>query len=389
MKIMKYINYALRLLIILLFVIFLQMRYTRFNAEDDKPEKDYLPYLQEVLEDTGDYEYAPEEDEWSIILDADNNEIGWFVSTTPYLDNIHGYAGPIPILIIVDKESKMQEIVLLPHDETPGFMTAVKNEGLLEKWIGATPEEASQMEVDTISGATMSSDAIIRGVQQRLEMVGYDPAPTLRVSGTDLAGLIFSFVVYLLSLAVFFRLFALHKKRLLFLTLNVIVLGIFTAQMLSLSFFRSLLRTGIPWQTQPFMMLILLSALLITIITGKNHYCSHLCPFGSLQELFSRIFPSARANIPSKALPWLSHLRSLYLIILVILIFSPLTITLENWEPFASFRPKAAAISTLAIAVISLVLSVYFPRIWCRFVCPTGRVLDCFKRPLRKTKKSK
>ena len=43
-----------------------------------------------------------------------------------------------------------------------------------------------------------------------------------------------------------------------------------------------------------------------------------------------------------------------------------------NYEIFSAFIVGTAAVAVLAMAAVVLVLSVFVPRPYCRFVCPTG-----------------
>jgi nitroreductase len=53
-------------------------------------------------------------------------------------------------------------------------------------------------------------------------------------------------------------------------------------------------------------------------------------------------------------------------------------------EPFAAFKFQAAPASVLVLAGVFAVLSLFVPRAWCRFLCPTGQLLSiarCQKSP--------
>ena len=54
----------------------------------------------------------------------------------------------------------------LPNRETPQYFAKAKT--LLKQFEGKTVKKATQMEVDGVSGATYSSKALIKNVQQGL-----------------------------------------------------------------------------------------------------------------------------------------------------------------------------------------------------------------------------
>ena len=48
------------------------------------------------------------------------------INTTSLSDEVWGYAGPVPVKIKIDKNDKIQSVVLLTNDETPGYIRKVQ-----------------------------------------------------------------------------------------------------------------------------------------------------------------------------------------------------------------------------------------------------------------------
>ena len=93
--------------------------------------------------------------------------------TEEYCSDIIGYHGPIPMEIsIID--GIISHIVILDNDETPRFLRSVVDAGLVERFYGLTPREAVNLDIDAVSGATYSSNAIIDSVKRRMAI--YDKA---------------------------------------------------------------------------------------------------------------------------------------------------------------------------------------------------------------------
>lgn len=93
--------------------------------------------------------------------------------TEEYCSDIIGFNGSIPLEIsIVD--GKITNINILENEETPSFLRRVTNANLLEKFYGLTPKEAINIDIDAVSGATYSSNAIIKSVKTRMAI--YDKA---------------------------------------------------------------------------------------------------------------------------------------------------------------------------------------------------------------------
>lgn len=88
------------------------------------------------------------------------------IDTTELCKDVLGHHAATPVEITVVGR-KIQSVVALPSDETPSFFEqAVK---VLDAFNGMTVKEALQADVDAISGATMSSEALITNVKTGLK----------------------------------------------------------------------------------------------------------------------------------------------------------------------------------------------------------------------------
>lgn len=89
------------------------------------------------------------------------------INTTIIGKNIEGYNGATPLKIYIEK-NKIVKIEALANDETPKYFHRVKKT-LLDKWNGMTVKKAVKANVDVVTGATYSSDAVIKNVQKGLK----------------------------------------------------------------------------------------------------------------------------------------------------------------------------------------------------------------------------
>ena len=88
------------------------------------------------------------------------------INTTSLCEDVDGFMGPTPVEIRIRKDTII-DITPLPNEETPAsFRDATK---LFRSWIGLTPSKALAVEVDAVSGATFSSDALIENVKAGLK----------------------------------------------------------------------------------------------------------------------------------------------------------------------------------------------------------------------------
>jgi len=91
----------------------------------------------------------------------------YVINTTSLSKSIEGYNGPTPLKIYI-KKNKVVKIEFLKTQETPKYYAKVKK-ALMEKWNGLKVKDAKKKEVDAVTGATYSSEAVIKNVQLGLE----------------------------------------------------------------------------------------------------------------------------------------------------------------------------------------------------------------------------
>lgn len=91
------------------------------------------------------------------------------INTTEIGADIIGFNGTTPVEISVTK-GVITEIKALPNQETPRYFQMVKD-SLLRKLVGKSVQEVRTMELDAVTGATYSSQAVIRNIQRGLEGV--------------------------------------------------------------------------------------------------------------------------------------------------------------------------------------------------------------------------
>jgi Na+-translocating ferredoxin:NAD+ oxidoreductase RnfG subunit len=89
------------------------------------------------------------------------------VNTTELGKDVVGYVATTPLKIYIQK-NKVVKIEALKNQETPKYFIKVKKQ-LLDKWNDKKVSEAAKMKVDGVTGATFSSDAVIKNVQLGLE----------------------------------------------------------------------------------------------------------------------------------------------------------------------------------------------------------------------------
>ncbi|MDD2215925.1 MAG: FMN-binding protein [Eubacteriales bacterium] len=84
-----------------------------------------------------------------------------------------GFGGKMVVMIGVNNQGEIQGVKITNHSETPGLGTKAMTSDHLSQYIGNTDitntGEAGKANVDAVTGATVSSNAIFRAVETALE----------------------------------------------------------------------------------------------------------------------------------------------------------------------------------------------------------------------------
>lgn len=325
----------------------------------------------------------------SVAQGSDTLEVqpdGTFVVNTRVLaKDVQGYGGPVPLKIHIDKDGRLTAIEAEPNAESPSFFDHAKE--LFSRWQGKTIDEAMAEDVDAVSGATFSSKAIIRNVQRGLAYAkqhgladGGKGAQEESAEHTAATGWTLGSIVALIAvlLGAVVPLFTNNRRlHLVQLVVNVVVLGLWTGTFVSYTLFLRLFAGGVSLSaigTLAAPLLMLIVALLYPLAGRSGHYCAHVCPFGSAQELAGKL-SRRKLRITPRVLHVLTALRNLLWGVLMALLLTGTCSAWIDYELFTAFIYSSASVWVIVLAVLFLVLSVWVPRPYCRFVCPTGALM--------------
>ena len=316
------------------------------------------------------------------------------VNTKPLAKDVQGYGGPVPLKIHI-KDGRVVAVEAEPNAESPDFFNRAKE--LLNHWQNKSVDEALAEEVDAVSGATFSSRAIIANMQRGLAYaqkrgqwgedgsvgaLGTSAPPIVGGVGNSVGALetgaspIVALVVVLLGAVVplFYNNRRLHLVQL---AVNVVVLGLWTGTFVSYTLFMRIFAGGVSLSAigafaAPMLMLIV--ALIYPLAGRSGHYCANICPFGSAQELAGKL-SRRKLRITPRVLKLLSVLRNLLWGVLMVLLLTGTCTAWIDYELFTAFLYSSASVWVTVLAALFLVLSVWVPRPYCRFVCPTGALI--------------
>ena len=307
------------------------------------------------------------------------------INTTALASDISGYGGKVPLEITINK-GKIVRVKALDNAETKDFFDQAS--ALLTKWNGKTIDEAMGMKVDAVSGATFSSKAIIGNMQRGLQYAqkqeimasANDVGGSLGGSGSSTLGSfdmsaknIIGLIVVLMSAIL--PLFIKNKKyHLCQLVLNVVVLGFWCGAFLSYASLRGYMAHGINVLAFLVPCIMLVTAFVYPLFGKKTYYCTHVCPFGSLQQVAGKCL-KYKVKLSQNNLRRLDLFRQVLWALLMICIWGGVWSDWTDYEPFSAFIFQSASWIVIVLAAVFVLLSLVLTRPYCRFVCPMGTLL--------------
>lgn len=106
-------------------------------------------------------------------LDSAGEVIGYVV-----VNSENGYGGEISIMTGVDAEGKVTGVNILSHGETAGLGANATNESFRSQFVGlvkgitVSKDQPGENSIDALTGATITSRAVVRAVNAAIEAAG-------------------------------------------------------------------------------------------------------------------------------------------------------------------------------------------------------------------------
>ncbi|MCX7845164.1 MAG: RnfABCDGE type electron transport complex subunit G [Dictyoglomaceae bacterium] len=96
----------------------------------------------------------------------DNQKVGKIVELI-----IRGYSSDINLLVGLDSSGKITKIKIISQQETPGLGAEITKNEFLDQFIGKnSPNMELKKDIQPITGATISSRAVLRAVKEALSI---------------------------------------------------------------------------------------------------------------------------------------------------------------------------------------------------------------------------
>ena len=315
------------------------------------------------------------------VLDDTGRRVGRMLRSSPAGDGVLGYQGPTEAFLAIDENDQILGMTIgASYDNEPYVGYLREDSYYLELLNGRSRQELGDAafdpyDVEGVSGATMSSQAVIESVALAAQesLVQREPRKLeWPISSRDIG----TITVLLLGLFFCFSKWKFKRKlRPWFLATLVIYYGFLNSDLISLALLTGWAQNGVPLRLATGLSLLTAAALLVPAVTKQQLYCHHLCPFGAAQQLI-RARAKPRLRIPRLAARLLGGIPAVLLIIAMLSIVFQWPVSLAAFEPFDAFIFWVAGPVSIAIFIVGLIVSAFVPMGYCKFGCPTGSILD-------------
>ena len=320
-----------------------------------------------------------------------SREVGIIAFSSDLAPEVRGFGGHVPVAVALDPDGRILEVSVLPGQETPGYREGAYAPEFAAQFRGKRYSDplSPGHGVDAVSGATVTSSAVIDGVRLTARRAA-EQALGLSATGAATAQRA-RFNLWRLAVPAFFIVAGigdarrLRRLRPFVLAASVLCLGFGLKAFFSLIHILDIATGNVPpLGTQALWYLLTALALGSALLAGRL-YCAWICPFGAITELLGRLFRSPLEISTA----WDRRLRRVkygMLLILPLIYVIWRNASVRDVEPFsdtftlgflAAGRHAAWRIAWLIfLGVASLLVFRFF----CRYLCPAGAAMAFFAR---------
>jgi len=103
------------------------------------------------------------------VFDKNDRLTGYFLTTSPTSDHLKGYSGPTNIAIALDRTGRVTRLEIVHSTDTPDHVESViQDRAFWKAHQGLNLGAPGDLQVDAVSGSTLTSQAISRAIIERL-----------------------------------------------------------------------------------------------------------------------------------------------------------------------------------------------------------------------------
>ena len=303
------------------------------------------------------------------------------------VDEAKGYGGPMKVAVGVDTTGTIIGLSIVSHTETPAYFKKVLSQNVPGELVGKTvsdPFEAGN-DIDAITGASQSTEALIGSVQKGARTLGADElgltvpmdAPAPFKFGWPEIVLVLLFVTGILGS--YTRVPGKKPLKWISQIVGIILIGFVYSIPLTLTNVNSLLVGYLPdWRTQFYWYLLIIGVLLPVLLTGRRPYCGYMCPFGAVLYCLGAIGGKKR-RVPEVLQRWLGWFHAILVFGAIFIALYTKNPGLTSYEVQGSLFDQTGMLYQFAVLGVVLVVSLFVARPWCRFLCPINGVTRYIK----------
>ena len=291
--------------------------------------------------------------------------------------------------IRVDALGALTDFFIVRSNETPSYLD------LLLGWFDALKgkalfDRAPFAGVDSVTGATVSSEAIVDALQKSgrrfaADVLGRMLPAEAQVSARSRPAYLPDSAAWYLIVAFVLAFIVSHRggfrSRLAVLLLTFIAGGIVLNAQYSSEQIATLLSFGAPGFRLSGVFLLVVGVPVLVLLFG-NLYCGYVCPFGAAQELLVYLLPRRfRPNPDRDEMRVARFVKYAVLAVLIVVFFISLDRRTLAGDPLTSVFSLRSGLSSWpvwmwGVAAAALVGSLFYSRFWCRYLCPVGAFLS-------------
>ncbi len=306
-------------------------------------------------------------------------------NTYDIVPSIRGYAGPIKLLLVLNKDGNITGIKILDHKETRNYVYYMVSPEYLRQFLGKNVDDPIEIDrdIDAISRATESVEALAKTIRESSRKIA-SQVYGLKVKGGEHKkqfgiGWILYLLLFLAGISFYYitrRSKGLLRARDISLILGIIIIGIYLATPFSILHIFNLILLRL--SSSALWFVLVLSILLSVAIAGR-FYCGWLCPFGALAEFTGRI-TSNKWNVSPETDDRWRTIKYPLLCAIVFVVFTSRHIEYGNYETYVTLFSFHGNVLTWSLVVLMLLINLRVERFWCRYLCPVAALTGLLSR---------
>ncbi len=290
---------------------------------------------------------------------------------------IRGYAGPIKVLVRLDRDGNISGLKILSHRETRNYVHRLETPEFLRQFIGKSVRDPFVLDedLDGISRATVTVQAVGDTLRESGRRVARDalglamPGPggsRQRLAAVAAYGTLFLAAVVLFLLTK--RNVRLLRFRDVSLLASLIVVGLWVSSPFSILHGLNVIMSGLP--NYP-LWYVAVAGVFLTFLLWGRVYCGWICPFGALAEFLNRL-PVRKWHVDLEFENRWRNVKYLFFGLAVLSAAYSDSAGAAGFETYVTLFSRNGSWIAWSLVGFVLVTELRVKRFWCRYLCPVG-----------------